>query len=345
MLVLTASLSGCARQGPSAPVSQHAESRPALSRAEASSGVVVVQSGDTLYGIARRTGAPLRGLIDTNQLQAPYRLQAGQRIQIPRESHPASAPTPVVAETLAAQAPFAPRPQPSVEASPLPAPASGAAMPAPPAPSAATPAATSPAQPPGSPTAVARPEVTTPPSAPATPVVTVEPRGTPAEISAAAAAPPPAAPSSAAGSTPPASVEAAAPSRAGRFLWPLRGNILSSFGPKPGGLQNDGINIAAPRGAAVRVAENGIVVYAGNELKGFGNLLLVRHADGWMTAYAHLDEILVERGAAVQRGQLVAKVGQTGSVGSPQLHFEMRRGGRAVDPRTVLAPTQTAAAD
>ena len=128
-------------------------------------------------------------------------------------------------------------------------------------------------------------------------------------------------------------------------MWPLRGNVLSSFGPKPGGLQNDGINIAAARGAPVRAAENGIVVYAGNELKGFGNLLLVRHADGWMTAYAHLDEILVERGAAVQRGQSVAKVGQTGSVGSPQLHFEMRRAGRAVDPRGVLAPIQTAAAD
>ncbi len=312
LLVLAAGLSGCARQGPAAPVSQHADSRPALSRAEAASGVVVVQQGDTLYGIARRTGAPLRGLIDANQLQAPYRLQTGQRLQIPREQTDARARPPVVAETLAARTPFPPPPQPSVQAAPLPAPA-------------AAPSNTVAAAPSG---------VTPPPPAPPSSVTTVEPRGSGAEAPAAAPIAPIAPP-----------VDAAMPSHAGRFMWPVRGNILSGFGPKPGGLQNDGINIAAARGAPVRAAENGVVVYAGNELKGFGNLLLVRHADGWMSAYAHLDEILVERGAAVQRGQSVAKVGQTGSVASPQLHFELRRAGRAVDPRGVLAPIQTAQAE
>jgi murein DD-endopeptidase MepM/ murein hydrolase activator NlpD len=94
----------------------------------------------------------------------------------------------------------------------------------------------------------------------------------------------------------------------------------------------------------VRAAENGVVVYAGNELRGFGNLLLLRHADGWMSAYAHLDEMLVERGAQIRRGQTIGRVGQTGSVSAPQLHFELRRGGRAVDPRGQL-PLESAAAE
>jgi murein DD-endopeptidase MepM/ murein hydrolase activator NlpD len=142
----------------------------------------------------------------------------------------------------------------------------------------------------------------------------------------------------------PAQGDPTAPARAGRFAWPVRGTIVSSFGAKPGGLQNDGINIAAPRGTPVRAAENGVVVYSGNELRGFGNLLLLRHADGWMSAYAHLDEMLVERGAQVLRGQTIGRVGQTGTVASPQLHFELRRGGRAVDPRGQL-PLESAAAE
>jgi murein DD-endopeptidase MepM/ murein hydrolase activator NlpD len=134
------------------------------------------------------------------------------------------------------------------------------------------------------------------------------------------------------------------PARGARaFVWPVRGNVISTFGQKPGGLQNDGINIAAPLGAPVRAADSGVVVYAGNELKGFGNLLLLRHADGWMTAYAHLESIAVERGQSVQRGQVVAKVGQSGGVAGPQLHFEVRRGTRPVDPRDHLQPLVAAA--
>lgn len=145
---------------------------------------------------------------------------------------------------------------------------------------------------------------------------------------------------------PAAAVETPAPARASRsFLWPLRGTIISAYGSKTGGLQNDGINIAGSRGAPVRAAENGVVVYAGNELKGFGNLLLLRHADGWMSAYAHLDDFQVERGQTVQRGQSIGRLGQTGSVTSPQLHFELRRGGKAVDPRSHLGPVQTAQAE
>lgn len=133
------------------------------------------------------------------------------------------------------------------------------------------------------------------------------------------------------------------PPRSGRlFQWPLRGTVLSDFGPKPGGLQNDGVNIAAPRGTPIRAAENGVVVYAGNELRGFGNLLLIRHDGGWMTAYGHAEELLVKRGDRIRRGQIIAKVGSTGNVTSPQLHFEIRRGTRAVNPREFLAAAERA---
>jgi murein DD-endopeptidase MepM/ murein hydrolase activator NlpD len=127
------------------------------------------------------------------------------------------------------------------------------------------------------------------------------------------------------------------PPRAGSvFLWPVRGRILASYGPQSGGLHNDGINIGAPRGTAVRAAENGIVVYAGNEIPGFGNLVMLRHDGGWMTAYGHVDAMRVRRGDTVRRGQTIATVGQTGGVTQPQLHFEIRRGSSAVDPGRYL---------
>ncbi len=120
------------------------------------------------------------------------------------------------------------------------------------------------------------------------------------------------------------------------FIWPVRGRIISGFGAKAKGLRNDGINIASRRGARVVAAENGVVVYAGNELRGFGNLLLIKHSGGWVTAYAHNDKVLVKRGARVAKGQQIATVGSTGSVKNPQLHFEMRRGRVARDPRKYL---------
>ena len=116
------------------------------------------------------------------------------------------------------------------------------------------------------------------------------------------------------------------------FIWPVRGNLVSRFGKKGEGLRNDGVNIVADRGTSVRAARSGIVAYAGNELRGFGNLLLIKHAHGWVTAYAHNETLLVRRGQKVKRGQVVAKVGDSGNVGRPQLHFEIRRGNKAVDP-------------
>jgi len=122
----------------------------------------------------------------------------------------------------------------------------------------------------------------------------------------------------------------------GGFRWPVRGRIIAGFGPKPTGQQNDGINIAVPEGTPVKASEDGVVAYSGNELKGYGNLVLVRHASGHVTAYAHASELLVKRGDSVKRGQVIAKSGQTGNVSSPQLHFEIRKGATPVDPMQFL---------
>lgn len=131
----------------------------------------------------------------------------------------------------------------------------------------------------------------------------------------------------------------APPGRAGKnFLWPVEGPILARFGPREGVGRNDGVNIGASAGAPVRAAENGVVVYAGNELRGYGNLLLVRHAGGWTSAYAHNRKLLVDRGASVARGQVIAEVGRTGDVSEPQSHFELRKGADAVDPLKYLEP-------
>lgn len=136
-----------------------------------------------------------------------------------------------------------------------------------------------------------------------------------------AASPPPAA------ASPPAT-------HPGRFPWPVRGHVVSGYG---GAGKNDGINIAAPLGSPIRAIEGGEVAYAGNELKGYGNLILVKHGDGLISAYAHCEELLVKKGEHVSAGQVIAKVGATGGVSQPQLHFELRRGQKPVDPKDFLA--------
>jgi murein DD-endopeptidase MepM/ murein hydrolase activator NlpD len=113
------------------------------------------------------------------------------------------------------------------------------------------------------------------------------------------------------------------------FRWPARGRVISGFGGSAG---NEGINIAVPEGTPVKAAEAGTVAYAGSEVKGYGNLILVRHDNGFVSAYAHNGEISVKRGDKVRRGQVIAKSGQTGNVTSPQLHFEIRKGSTPVDP-------------
>jgi murein DD-endopeptidase MepM/ murein hydrolase activator NlpD len=120
------------------------------------------------------------------------------------------------------------------------------------------------------------------------------------------------------------------------FRWPVHGRVISGFGPRLNGIQNDGINVAVPEGTPIRAAEEGVVAYAGNELKGYGNLVLIRHPNGYVSAYANASELLVKRGDKISRGQVVAHAGQTGNVTSPQLHFEIRKGSTPVDPTKYL---------
>ena len=118
--------------------------------------------------------------------------------------------------------------------------------------------------------------------------------------------------------------------------WPVRGKIIQAFGPKSSGGQNDGINVSVPEGTPIKAAEDGVVAYAGNELKGYGNLVLVRHSNGFVTAYAHASELAVKKGENIKRGQVIGKAGATGNVTGPQLHFEVRKGATPVDPMQYL---------
>ncbi len=155
------------------------------------------------------------------------------------------------------------------------------------------------------------------------------------------AAPAPTAPVTSApqASTPaaPSPTQPAPSQSASGFAWPLRGAIIVGFGKQASGERNDGINLAAPSGTPVHAAGNGKVIYAGNELEGYGNLILIQHDGDWVSAYAHNSELKVSRGDTVQRGQTIAAVGNTGSVDQPQLHFELRRNSTPVDPLPHLA--------
>lgn len=121
-----------------------------------------------------------------------------------------------------------------------------------------------------------------------------------------------------------------------RFSWPVKGVVVSKFGPKAGGLYNDGINIKANGGSQVKATEDGVVAYVGDELRGYGNLIIIKHSGGWISAYAHLDKTKVKRGTKVNKGQLIATVGSTGNVKYPQLYFGLRKGREAVNPQLYL---------
>ncbi|MBX9683111.1 MAG: LysM peptidoglycan-binding domain-containing M23 family metallopeptidase [Hyphomicrobium sp.] len=121
-----------------------------------------------------------------------------------------------------------------------------------------------------------------------------------------------------------------------KLRWPASGKVIAGFGGRPDGTHNDGINLSVPLGTDVHAAESGVIAYAGSELKGYGNLVLVRHDNGWVTAYAHNDELLVKRGDKVKRGQVIGKAGKTGTVDQPQVHFELRQGSKPVDPTPYM---------
>ncbi|HYM30589.1 MAG TPA: peptidoglycan DD-metalloendopeptidase family protein [Candidatus Cybelea sp.] len=266
--------------------------------------------GDTVFTIAQREKVPVRALVDANNLVPPYTLSAGQTLIVPR----AVFYTVQRGDTLySVSRRYSVDLYSLAQANGIPAPyrvTTGRRLRIPAGPDLPE---------------SAQQAVPTPPPAAASPAVQPPPATEPAASARASDA------KLAIPSPPP---------RAGKtFAWPVRGQMISNFGTKPGGLHNDGINIAVGKGAEVRAAENGVVVYSGNELRGYGKLLLIRHADGWMTAYAHNDELLVHRGDMVRRGQVIAHAGATGNVTRPQLHFEIRHGVQAVDPVPYLSPS------
>jgi murein DD-endopeptidase MepM/ murein hydrolase activator NlpD len=137
-------------------------------------------------------------------------------------------------------------------------------------------------------------------------------------------------------SAPPSVSQAPIDTPSGRFIWPVSGKMLQGFGPMANGQRSDGLKIAAPEGAPIRAADAGTVVYAGDDLPGYGNLVLVKHEGGWITAYANARRILVKEGAKVSKGDVIAEVGATGRAKQAGLHFELRKGPRPVDPLPAL---------
>jgi murein DD-endopeptidase MepM/ murein hydrolase activator NlpD len=289
------------------------------------SGLVDVAPGDTVYAIARRYGVAMRDVIDANKLKAPFLLQVGQSLHLPPPRIYIVAPGDTIysvsgrfgvdMRTLVAMNGLAAPYQVSAGQQ-LKMPVRGEPEQAPRGTSTSG-------------VADARDTSSVPLPRPRPTNVS---KGVTTGGSAEKASRPAVATRSSGRSFP-----LRPPSRGGkRFLWPVRGRIISNFGPREGGLHNDGINIAAPKGVPILAADNGIVAYAGKELRGFGNLLLIKHAGGWTTAYAHAQRLLVKRGDRVKRGQTIGTIGNSGGVGRSQLHFELRRGARAVDPRVEL---------
>jgi murein DD-endopeptidase MepM/ murein hydrolase activator NlpD len=242
------------------------------SRHQATTGVHIVEPGDTLSRLSRRYGKSISEIARANHIEPYATLKIGERITIPgvRISKAEHKDTHKVAQ-----------------AKPLEAPAH--------------------------------------PKAPAhTQVASAAPTESAAVVTPASETPPPTTSAVKAAGGPPS------------FRWPVKGRVIAGFGPKTNGQQNDGINLAVPEGTPIKAAEDGVVAYAGNELKGYGNLVLVRHAHGYVTAYAHASKLLVKRGDHIKRGQVIAKAGQTGNVDAPQLHFEIRKGPSPLDPLPLL---------
>lgn len=317
-------------------------------------GMYTVRQGDTVGKIAQSYNLALRDVLDANDLRAPYTLYKGQRLTLPAPQTYKVRPgdslytvsrlfdtsTTEVARLNHLSAPYRittgqvitlpPRYRPS------PAFRQAAARPVPP-PSVVTPSGRIDREP------LAPPPVTdmagssggryVPPPSSSSEYVddlpssrtspSARPEAAPAEVKKASA-------------SASAKVIAETPRREGKFLKPVAGRVISSYGLKKDGLHNDGVNIQAAKGDPVRAAENGVVVYTGNQIAGYGNLILIRHADQYVSAYAHLDKTLVKKGDTVKRGQTVGTVGQSGAVDKPQLHFEIRKGTKALDPSGLV---------
>jgi murein DD-endopeptidase MepM/ murein hydrolase activator NlpD len=307
---------------------------------------IIVGTSDTMEGLSHSYGVTTAEILKANGYKGPRALQPGQQLIIPSRAV-AAAPAVAAPKPVAVAAPVAAAPSVHVvnrgdtlasiahrnhvpvaelaKANGIEANSKlklGQKINVPAAKSATAPVA-APAQ-----VAAAQPGAV---AAPATKVAAVEPAKEKARLAQATTTPEAAA---AVTETPVKTAEAtgALPT----FRWPVRGRVVTGYGAKTNGKSNDGINVAVPEGTPVKAAEDGVVAYSGNELKGYGNLVLVRHSNGYVTAYAHASELLVKRGETIKRGQTIAKSGQSGEVGSPQLHFEIRKGSSPVDPLQFL---------
>jgi murein DD-endopeptidase MepM/ murein hydrolase activator NlpD len=313
---------------------------------------VTVAPGETIDSIGRRHGVPPSVIMQANNIAAPATIRPGQQLVIPRYNQ-----SPVATAAPPATRAAAPVPKHAAAASPAGNPgvhvvASGETL-------------SKISRLYGKPvTEIAKANNIQPTAAlkigdrlviPGVRVSTAKPKATPA-LAQAKSAPAPAPAAAPAPSEPEPAVSAsvftpvadtpaakeAVKSAEGtgslpKFRWPANGRVIAGFGPTTNGQQNDGINIALPENTPVKAAEDGVVAYAGNELKGYGNLILVRHPNGYVTAYAHAKELLVKRGDQVKRGQMIARSGQTGNVNAPQLHFEIRKGASPLDPSKFLS--------
>jgi len=263
---------------------------------------VIVKKGDTLYSIARRHNVPLREIIETNNLRPPYALRIGQRIKMPTAKYHIVCK----GDTLYNISKRYNVDMNSLsKTNKLKAPYSlkiGQKLLLPGA-------------------VVSKPQ--------ASHYIANTPKATskwkPKTASKAKKAP-----------TKPIQYSTPVKKRNSKFAWPVKGSVISKFGVIAKGRNNDGINIKAPLGTAVKAADAGTIAYAGNELKGFGNLILIKHSGGWITAYAHNDKLLVKKGKKVKKGDKIATVGNSGGVSTPQLHFEIRAGKKAVNPLSYL---------
>ena len=303
-----------AGRGPQKPLSRHEMTagapfagKPAtVARAEGNAGgnwqgSYTIKSGDSLYAISRRLKVQLAELQSANGIADPRKVKPGTVIMVPGGDNEASAslsaPPATAAAAASAARDEAPRgagsPQPTIINAP---------------------------QPEQRVASIGDTAVGASDTAPAPVSISAgKAQDAPAQvktIQVAAAAP--------------VAVSAA---RSGlKLRWPVKGKVIASFGPRTDGTHNDGVNLSVPLGSEVHAAEAGTVAYAGSELKGYGNLILIRHDNGWVTAYAHNDQLLVKRGDKIRRGQVVAKAGKTGTVDQPQVHFELREGSKPIDP-------------
>ena len=279
--------------------------------------MLTVEPGDSLGAIAQRYGVAARTIIAMNDLSDPYWLLTGQRLALPLDRRrvgydddlPAEKPRRVQHVTAASV--------PEIEIEPA-----GPIRVEPEDPAHAEDAV--PVRAGRTPPVRAEVQIPEPSDSPAPRAARAEPDATPL------------APTLYALARQPDTNGVPLPPTRNTFLWPIEGRVISGFGAKPGGKHNDGINIAAPVGSEVRAAQTGVVAYAGNELRGYGNLVLIRHDGGWMTAYAHNDALLVGKGDVVNRGQVISHSGRSGSVSRPQTHFEIRRDGEPQDPLRLL---------